>query len=66
MTYLDDQSRPVSVAAGLGGSTWGSFRRQPSGALRRVKSASLPMRSSREEAEADLVAYVGAKGWRRA
>ncbi len=46
------------------GQTWGTYRRKPSGALQRVVSKALPLRSTREEAQADLDAWLRAKGWK--
>lgn len=40
------------------GKWWATYRVKPSGALQRVKSKVLPLQSSREEAEIDLVVYA--------
>lgn len=40
------------------GRSWGTYRRMPTGSLERVVSARLPLRDTREEAEADLRRYL--------
>ncbi len=40
------------------GRWWTTFRRQPNGSLRRVRSAALPERPTREEAEHDLACWL--------
>lgn len=49
------------VDAGLGGATFMTMRLGPSGGRHRVKSPALPVRNTREEAEADLAAYRAKK-----
>lgn len=63
--YVDNMGREVFVAAGIGGVTFGTFCRRPSGAIKRVRSSKLPMRQNRSEAEADLIRHATKKGWRR-
>jgi ParB family chromosome partitioning protein len=61
--YIDDAGRLVFIADGIDGS-WGSFRRKPTGSLERVKSQSLPMRESVEDAISDRDAYAAKMGWK--
>jgi ParB/RepB/Spo0J family partition protein len=58
--YLDDQGRELFVSTGLG-DEFGTFWRSTSGGLHRVKSPSMPMVPTREEAQANLDAYAEKK-----
>lgn len=55
----------VFVSDGISrGRSWGTFYRLPSGSLRRLVRKSLPMRVTRDEAQADLDAYAKEIGWK--
>ena len=41
------------------GRSWGTYTRRPNGSLKRVVSPKVPVRASREEAEADLKRWLG-------
>lgn len=46
---------------------WASHRRNPhTRMLDQIEDAALPMRQTREEAEADLEEYAAKNGWRKA
>lgn len=58
-TYRDKKNRVLFVSDGIStGRAWGTFYRKPSGSLKRLVSCNLPMRPSREVAQADLDAYA--------
>ena len=63
--YIDERGSAVFVEKGLGGGTWMSMRQSNSRGLHRVKSPALPIRDSRDAAQADLNAYAEKRGWRR-
>lgn len=50
------------VSSGLGGNTFGTFERKHTGALKRVKSPTMPMVSSFEEAQRNLDAWAAKHG----
>lgn len=51
------------VSTGIGQDTWATYYRNPkTGSLIRLKSTSLPIRRSKEEAEADLREYQQHRG----
>jgi len=53
------------VDCGIGGKPWFTYREKNGcGFGNRVKSPALPVRPTREEAQADLDAYAEKKGWR--
>ncbi len=56
----DRDGRVIFVHEGLGGTSWGSFRRRASGSLQRVKSPKLPMRCTQDLAQRDLGRYADA------
>ncbi len=60
MRYLDKHGRVLFVAPGLGGKTFMTFYRLPSGALKRfvARGNALSPRGTREAAQADLDAYA--------
>lgn len=69
MYYFDDHDRLVLISVGISGNgspaRWASYRRKtPTRSLQRIKSKFLPLRSTPEEAQADLDAYAKRKGWR--
>lgn len=61
-SFLDNDDKEIFVSTGLGGDTFGSFRRSPTGGLHRVKSPAMPMVATREEAQANLDAWAKKKG----
>lgn len=61
--YSDFQGRVLYVSPGLtNGSTWMTVYAKPNGSLKRVKSKWLPLRETREEAQADLDRYAEERG----
>lgn len=62
--YKDNKGRIVFLSQGIGHIKWGTFYRKPSGALARVKSPFLPMRSTREQAALDLREQAKRRSWR--
>ncbi len=65
---LEDQKHIVLVSAGISGTMgqpqyWAAYRRKPNGSLQRIKTTFLPIRKTREAAQADLDAYADKKGW---
>lgn len=44
------------------GTTWMTCYRKPNGSLRRVKTKFLPLRDSKEQAQADLDRYAEMRG----
>ena len=68
LSYVDDDGCEV-MAAACGGEEWmwASHRRNPhTRMLDQIEDAALPMRQTREEAEADLEEYAAKNGWRKA
>ena len=62
-TLLTTLPRKFFVHTGIAGSggaptTWGTYEHRTSRSLRRVVSKALPLRATREEAEADLAAWI--------
>lgn len=65
LAYREPDGAIITVRQGLG-DDWGSFRAAASGkGHHRVKSARLPMRQTREEAEVDLIAWAEGRGLER-
>lgn len=61
--YRDFQNRVLFVSPGLtNGTTWMTCYQRPSGGLRRVKSKFLPLRQTREQAQADLDRWAKERG----
>jgi hypothetical protein len=57
--YLDKKNRLLFVSSGIGGYAFGTFYRKNVGmGKHRVKSSDLPVRVTREEAEADFEKYL--------
>ena len=46
------------VSGGIGGHSWATYRRMPTGSLRRVVSPHLPLRTTRKYAMVDLWVYL--------
>ena len=65
LQYRNAQGEIILVAEGLQKGKWMSMRRSNNGGMHRIKSPALPIRDSREEAQADLDAYAKKHGWRR-
>ena len=61
MKYLDKKGNEIFVSTGLG-SEYGTFRKSKNGGLHRAKSPSMPMVSSREEAQENLDAWARKNG----
>jgi len=65
-SYRDFQDRILFVSDGIShGTTWMTVYQKPSGALKRVVSKFLPLRKTREEAQADLDRFAKARGLER-
>jgi hypothetical protein len=66
MQYADKHGRTLFVAAGLGGKTFMTFHRSPTGNLKRFVAFgnALPPRNTRAAAQRDLDAYAEARGLR--
>ena len=63
MEYIDQKGRKLFVSSGIsGGDMWGTFFRKPTGSLKRITSKFLPMRRSKQAAQADLDQYAQKKG----
>ena len=62
--YRNEQGEIILVVEGLLKGKWMSMRRSNNGGLHRIKSPALPIRDSREEAQADLDFYAKNRGWR--
>ena len=60
--YLDGKGRTIFIIQGIS-DDWGSFYHKHTCSLARIKSPSLPMRPTRQEAEQDLVKYATKKKW---
>lgn len=62
--YADpgDESKTIFVHVGLGGKTYGSFRRRHTNSLQRIKSPDMPMVDSREVAQQNLDFWAEKKG----
>lgn len=57
--YRDFQGRTLFVSSGIGGDKWMTVYRKPGSiGTHRVKSKLLPLKDSREEAQADLDRYA--------
>lgn len=62
--YRDKQGRILFVSGGISsGKSWMTCYRKPSGSLKRVVSANLPLRDRRDQAEADLREYATKNGF---
>ena len=61
--YRDDHGDIILVAEGLLKGKWMAMRQSHSGGLHRIKSPALPIRDSRDAAQADLDDYAGKRGW---
>lgn len=62
--YCDDYGALVFVSTGIGKTDWMTVRQKhPQAGTHRICSPSLPLRSSREDAQKDLDAYALRKGW---
>ncbi|TEB13390.1 ParB/RepB/Spo0J family partition protein [Pelotomaculum propionicicum] len=61
-SYIDESGKEVFASDGIGGETFGTFWRSPSGGLHRVKSPAMPMVATREEAQKNLDAWAEKKG----
>lgn len=59
--YRDFQGRILFVASGLDGRRFMTVYQKPPGGLRRVATKWLPLRDSREQAQADLDRYARLK-----
>lgn len=63
MTYLDKRGRVLFVSDGISrGRTWFTAYRLRTGGRQRFKSPVLPLRQTREEAQADLDAHARTHG----
>lgn len=61
--YCDFQGRVLYVSPALtNGTTWMTVYSKDNGSLKRVKSKWLPLRETREEAQADLGRYAEGRG----
>jgi hypothetical protein len=61
----DGRIELVYVSSGIsGGEWWLTVYRALTGGTHRIKSKTLPLRDTRQEAQADLDAYAATKGWR--
>lgn len=61
--YLSKDGRILFVADGISsGEWWGTFYRKSNGNLARFKSAQLPMRKRKKDAQQDLDQYAEANG----
>jgi len=65
LQYRSEKGEIITVAEGLQRGKWMAMRRSNNGGLHRIKSPALPIRDSREAAQADLDAYAKKHGWRR-
>lgn len=61
MNYLDKKGNEIFVSTGLG-SAYGTFRKSKNCGLHRVKSPSMPMTSSKEEAQDNLDLWAKKNG----
>ena len=62
--YQDGKGALVFVSTGIGNTDWMTDRQKHSQVgTHRICSPSLPLRSSKEEAQKDLDAYARRKGW---
>jgi hypothetical protein len=64
-TFFDDKGCGIVVARGLGRNQYMAMRPSLSGSHHRVKSPSLPVRETFDEAQTDLNNYAAIKKWRR-
>lgn len=63
MNYRDKQGRILFVTDGISrGNVWFTGYRRPNGATKKLTTAALPVRDTREEAQRDLDKYARAKG----
>jgi hypothetical protein len=64
--YVTRDGRTLFVSDAFSdGRWWGTFFKKASGSLARFKTASLPMRTSKRDAETDLERYAEANGLRK-
>ena len=57
--YLDKKGRLLFVGQGLGENAYGTFyRKKVGGGKHRIKSSYLPIRATREEADADFSKFI--------
>jgi hypothetical protein len=63
--WQDRNGMRIFVSTGLtGGALWMSVRRDPrTGGTRRIKAPGLPLRDTKDEAEADLQIYAAEQSW---
>lgn len=70
MKYSDSKGRLIFVSSGLGGDQYMTMYKNPdkwtSAGMHRLKSKELPLRDTKEEAQADLDALAKKKGWKEA
>lgn len=65
ITYVSEREEEISVSEGLHAGQWMAMRLAKNGRSKhRVKSPALPIRATRDEAQADLDAYAAKRGWR--
>ena len=63
MKYRDKQGRVLYVSDGISrGEIWFTAYRKASGATKRLCVAALPIRDTRQEAQADLDRYAAERG----
>lgn len=61
--FMTRDGRKLFICDGIsGGRFWGTFFKKANGSLARFKTASLPMRPKKRDAEADLQRYAEANG----
>ena len=61
--YLDKKGRLLFVSSGIGGYAFGTFyRKKLGGGKHRIKSYDLPIRPTREEADADFAKFIKKHG----
>lgn len=62
--YQDTHGRIMFVASGISrGDTYATYYTKATGAMKRHVSRHLPLRSTRDGAQADLDAHAQRKGW---
>ena len=64
--YRDEKGRLVFVGKGIGDEFMSLRQGASVVSSHRVKTRALPLRETRDEAQADLDAYAARKGWVRA
>jgi len=62
LQYLDKKGRCLFVSKGIGETKYATFYRVRTHGIHRVKSPDLPIRETKEEADADFDAYVKEHG----